>query len=192
MLEGEVTGRLSVGDSRSLDTNYWNATGEFSMRDGFLWGIPILGVFSPLFDALSPGLGQARFHSGTLGFTLTNGIVSTRDLRLHSPAMRLDYRGTVDLEGRLDAFMEARLLRDTPIIGPILNVALSPVTKLLEYRVGGTLGKPEAEPRYIPRFLLGLLQPIRTLRNLLPDPDSPAVVEMPPAPKEDPAPADPP
>ncbi len=192
VLEGEVTGRLSVGDSRSLDTNSWNATGEFSMRDGFLWGIPILGVFSPLFEALSPGLGETRFHSGTLGFTLTNRLVSTRDLRLHSPAMRLDYRGTVDLEGRLDAFMEARLLRDTPIIGPILNVALSPVTKLLEYRVGGTLGKPEAEPRYIPRFLLGLLQPIRTLRNLLPEPDSPAVVEMPAAPKEDPAPADPP
>lgn len=191
-LEGEVTGRLSVGDSRSLDTNSWNATGEFSMRDGFLWGIPIFGVFSPLFEALSPGLGETRFRSGTLGFTLTNGLISTRDLRLHSPAMRLDYRGTVDLEGRLDAFMEARLLRDTPIIGPILNVALSPVTKLLEYRVGGTLGKPEAEPRYIPRFLLGLLQPIRTLRNLLPEPDSPAVVEMPVAPKEDAAPADPP
>ncbi len=48
------------------------------------------------------------------------------------------------------------------------------MTKLFEYKVGGTLGEPKAEPVYlIPKVMLLPFQmpfhPLRTLKGLLPE-----------------------
>jgi hypothetical protein len=90
---------------------------------------------------------------------------------MRSIAMRLRYRGSVSYEGNLDATMEAALFRDAPLIGRLLSFALSPVTKLLEYRVEGTLSDPKPEPRYVPKILMNLLRPISLLKSLLPKGD---------------------
>ncbi len=87
---------------------------------------------------------------------------------MRSPTMRLAYAGAVDFSGRLDATMQAELFRDAPIIGRLLSLVLSPVTKLFEYEVRGTLGQPQAKPHYIPEFLLFLLKPVGLLKELLP------------------------
>ena len=52
-----------------------------------------------------------------------------------------------------------------------------PVTKLFEYEVKGTLGRPVAEPRYIPRFLMLLLKPTSLLKELLPGPPAEGLKE---------------
>ena len=138
------------------------------MVDGFLWGLPIFGMFSPLLDAVAPGLGQTRFTAGSAQFTMGDGRLTTRDLEMRSIAMRLRYAGSVGWEGGLDATMEAELFRDAPLIGRLLSFAFSPVTKILEYRVLGTLANPQPEPRYIPKVLLGLMRPMSWLRAMLP------------------------
>jgi len=175
-LEGLLTGRGEVTSASTRDTVTIVGSGDLSLSDGFLWGLPMFGMFSPLFDTLSPGLGQSRFTSGSASFRMTNGIIDTRDFEMRSATMRLQYRGTVDWEGRMDATMEAELLRDVPLVGRLLQFAFTPVTKLLEYRVRGTLREPRPEPRYIPKFLLSIFRPISLLKNLLPkEDDDPAV-----------------
>lgn len=104
-------------------------------------------------------------------FTATNSVLSTRDLSVRSPAMRLAYRGTVDLAAALDARMEAELFRDAPLICPLLRVVLTPLTKLFVYDVKGTLKKPIADPRYVPKFILIPLRPFKFLKDLLPKED---------------------
>jgi len=178
-IEGILTGRASFS-GQSSDTNSWGGRGRVSMKDGFLWDFPVFGIFSMLFDALSPGLGQARFTEGKMTLAVTNSILYSRDLTVRSPAMRLSYRGSVDLASRLNARMEAELFRDTPVIGPLFSLLLTPVTKLFIYDVKGTLKKPLAEPRYIPKVLLMLLRPIKTLRDLLPKEESPGGSTAPP------------
>ena len=111
-----------------------------------------------------------------MNFTITNSILSTRDLEVRSATMRLGYRGKVGLNSKLDARMEAELFRDAPLIGPLLNFALTPFTKIFEYDVRGTLRKPKAEPRYVPKIFLAPLRPLKTLRELLPK-DSPPEVK---------------
>lgn len=167
-LEGTMSGHGRVTAGRTSDPKSVVGDGRLEMRDGYLWGLPVFGLFSPLLDAISPGLGQTRFTSGTATYTMTNGLIQTRDLEMRSPTMRLEYGGTVDFGGTLDATMQAELFRDAPLIGRLLSLALSPVTKLFEYEVRGTLGRPQPEPRYIPRFLLILLKPVSLLRELLP------------------------
>jgi hypothetical protein len=178
-MEGRLSGRVVLTDGITADPTTLAGNGSLRLDDGYLWGVPMFGLFSPIFNALVPGLGDARFTDGRMSFTATNGVLNTRDFEMRSPAMRLQYRGTVDVSKRLDATMEAELFRDTPLIGRLLQFAFTPVTKLLEYRVRGTLTKPEAEPRYIPRFFLMILRPMATLRSLLPKDEKPAVPESP-------------
>jgi hypothetical protein len=81
--------------------------------------------------------------------------------------LRLQYRGTVDFDARVDARVEAELLRDFPGFGKAFSLALWPVTKALEYKVDGTLGKPEAKPLYIPEIFFKPWHPFKQL--FLPD-----------------------
>ena len=53
--------------------------------------------------------------------------------------MRLAYRGTIDFNYRVDARVEARLLHDMWVVGPLVSLVFTPLTKLLEYKVTGTL-----------------------------------------------------
>lgn len=165
-LEGLVSGVLNLDRAHSWDTNSYHGHGQLNLREGFLWDTPAFGVFSPIFEGISPGLGQTRFSSGEAHFVATNSVFRTDDLEVRSSTVRLRYTGTVGLDTRLDARMEAELLKDLPVLGPMLSAALSPFTKLFEYRVRGTLAAPIAEPLYVPKLLLVPLHPLKTLRDL--------------------------
>jgi hypothetical protein len=181
-LEGLLSGVLNLDRAESWDTNSWHGHGQLNLREGFLWDTPAFGVFSPIFEGISPGLGQTRFSSGDAHFVVTNSVFRTDDLEVRSSSVRLRYTGTVGLDTRLDARMEAELLKDLPLLGPMLSAALSPFTKLFEYRVRGTLTSPVAEPLYVPKLLLVPLHPLKTIRDLFVPPDKkPSTVPAPAA-----------
>ena len=50
---------------------------------------------------------------------------------------RLIYRGSIDLQGTVDARMEAELFRNAWVVGPVLSFALWPVSKTFEYKITG-------------------------------------------------------
>ncbi len=150
--------------------------------DGFLWDMPLFGIFSSALNAVMPGLGNSRVSGGSATFTLINSVIHTDDMEIRSPAMRLVYRGAIDFQGRVDARVEARLLRDAWVIGPLVSLVLSPLTKLFEYKVTGTLHEPQKEPLYIPKPLTFPLHPFRSLRELFSEekPNTPPPTEKPP------------
>lgn len=167
-LEGRISGWLHITRANTDDWQSWNGHGRVTLRDGLLWEIPLFGIFSPLLNAMVPGLGNTRFSDGTADFTLTNSVIHSRNLEIRAPMIRMHYRGTVDFTGQLDARFEAELLRDFPVLGPVMSLVLSPLTKLFEYRVTGTLQEPKTEPVYVPKLFLFPLRPFKTLRDLLP------------------------
>jgi hypothetical protein len=73
------------------------------------------------------------------------------------------------MDKRLDGRVEADLLRDTPIFGPFLSLALTPLSKLFEYQLTGTLRQPTFKPLYLPKFVMLLLRPFHSLKGLLPE-----------------------
>lgn len=105
---------------------------------------------------------------------ITNGVVRTGDLEIRSTGMRLLYRGTVNLDGQLSARVDAELLRDMWLVGPLVSTVFWPVTKLFEYKVNGTLADPRSQPVFIlPKLMLLPFHPFRTLKGLRPeDPNS--------------------
>jgi hypothetical protein len=167
-LEGALDLSLHVTDANSDDWRSWNGYGNATLRDGLIWAIPIFGVMSAPLDGILPGLGSSRVTSGAARFVITNGVVFSDDLEWRAPAMRLQYVGGVDLGGRVNATVQAEPLRDTWLVGRIVSLALWPVSKILEFKVTGTLDQPKAEPMYIPKVLTAPLHPFRALKELFP------------------------
>ncbi|MGH7968464.1 MAG: hypothetical protein ACREIC_07005 [Limisphaerales bacterium] len=98
--------------------------------------------------------------------------------------MRLKYFGTVDLLGRVNARVEAELLRDMWAVGPFVSAIFWPVSKLFEYKVTNTLDEPKTEPVFlIPKLVLFPFHPLRTLKNLLPEDTSTTRTNAPPPPR---------
>ena len=182
-LEGVLDGRLALAAPFNASETNLFGEGWLNLHNGLLWDIKLFGVFSPVLNAIAPGAGDSRARQASATFVITNGVLSTDDLDIRSSGFRLLYRGTIDTKRRLNARVEANLLRDTPVFGHLLSWMLTPVDKIFEYRVTGTLNKPVVKPIYIPKVFLAMLRPFHSLRELLPPPS---------APKPNPAPSSPP
>jgi hypothetical protein len=157
---------LHVTDARTPDLYSWNGYGTVNLRDGLLWDAPLFGFLSPVLNTVVPGLGNNRAEHASATFTVTNSVFHTRNLSIACPPARLLYRGTIDFDQRVDARVEGQILSDLGGFGPLFGLVLRPLTKLLEFRVTGTLAEVEAEPLYVPRILFLPLQPIKILRSL--------------------------
>ncbi|MHB8523393.1 MAG: hypothetical protein ACYDH9_21920, partial [Limisphaerales bacterium] len=165
--EGVINGQLDVTSGNTADRESWNGFGDVTLRDGYLWDLPLFGIFSPILNAVVPGLGNSRFKQGAATFAMTNSVIHTGNLEIRSPALRLYYTGSVDFQSRVNARVEASLLRDTWLVGQLFSLALTPLTKVFEYKVTGTLKEPKTEPLYIPKILLMPFHPFRTMKDLL-------------------------
>ena len=173
-LEGRLWATLAVTNANTASLESWSGRGNLNLRDGLIWEIPIFGIFSDVLNGMVPGLGSSRASAATCTFGITNGFIHSDDLDIRSTGMRLQYRGTLDFQGQVNARVEAGLLRDMWLVGPLVSTVLWPVTKLFEYKVSGSLGAPKAEPVYIlPKVMLLPFQfpfhPLRTLKGLLPE-----------------------
>jgi len=180
-LEGRLSGILIVNQANSTNWQSWQGGGQATLKNGLLWEIPAFGVFSPVLNALVPGLGNSPATEGNGTFIITNGVVRTDDLVIRSPAMRLQYRGTVDFENRINARVEAEMLRDMWLVGPLVSTVLWPVTKLFEYKLSGSLSQPKMEQAFlISKFMLMPFHPFKTLKEFLPEDTAPAHPRTPP------------
>jgi hypothetical protein len=171
-LEGLLTGRLEITSANSSDLHSLQGAGRMELRDGLIWDIPIFGVFSPVLDTVMPGLGSSRARQGSATFIITNGVIDSEDLKIETLMARLRYRGTIDLSGTVNARMEAELLRNAWVVGPVLSLALWPVSKTFEYEITGSIHQPKSEPVYIPKIFFFPLHPVQTIKELMPESNS--------------------
>ncbi len=172
-LRGRFDGVLDI-TANSRDWKSWNGSSSVILKEGDLWELPLIGIFAPVLDGLTPGLGASTFSEGTADFTITDSIVGTRNLELKSALVRLQYKGKVDFDGRIhDAGVVAEALRDTwvigPVLGPLFNLALRPIERMLKFEVNGTLRQPKLKMKHIPKGLLVPFQlPFQVIDGLIP------------------------
>lgn len=181
-LEGRLTGWLDITHAESQSWQSWQGRGHVNLHDGLIWEIPIFGILSPMLDSITPGLGSSRASEGEVAFGIKNGVISTDNMEIRASVMRLQYRGTIDLQGRVDARAQAELLRDTWVVGRVLSLTLWPVSKLFEYKITGTMREPRSEPLFlVPKIML---LPFRALHAAKEEPappnPAPATTNAPP------------
>jgi hypothetical protein len=166
-LEGTLTGQLIVTEADTHNWDSWQGHGRVLLRDGMIWDSPIFGVMSSVMNSFVPGIGNSRASAARGSYIITNSVIHTKDLDIRASGMRLKYEGTVDFHTRVNARVEAELLRDAPFFGKAVSTVLTPLSKLFEYKVTGTLAKPDPVPLYfVPRMILAPLSPIRSLRSI--------------------------
>lgn len=177
--EGILHGNLVVTAANDHDAKSYQGHGQVNLRDGLLWEIPIFGVFSPALNAIIPGLGKSKMREAAGHFTITNSVIYTQDTEIRASAVSLRYRGSVDFEQQVNARVEAEVMKDAGSFGKVVTFVFSPLTKLFEYKVTGTLNNPKTVPLHIPRLLLIPLHPFHTLKELLPEKPAPPAEEPP-------------
>lgn len=166
--KGRLQGSLHITSAITDDWGSWQGHGEAELKNGRLWDTPLFGVFSRLMNAVSPGLGNSQAADGQGSFTIEDSVIKTKDLSIQERSARLAYAGNVDFDGKLDARVEAELLRDTPMVGKFFSLALWPVSKLFEYEVGGTLGQPIIQPLYLlPKYFMLPFQSLQRMEGWL-------------------------
>ena len=168
-LEGLVGGRVVVTSGNSTNWQVMNGYGNASLQNGLIWDAPMFGVLSPALNKIVPGMGSSRATDAAAIFTMTNGVIYSDNMEIHSTAMRLKYTGTVDLHENLNAHATAQVLRDTPGLGQVFSLVTAPLSKLFEYKVTGTLGDPHMTLLYdFSKLLMAPFHPIKTLEGILP------------------------
>ncbi|MDB6056988.1 MAG: hypothetical protein JWO95_832, partial [Verrucomicrobiales bacterium] len=170
-LEGKVDLEIHIKSGNSKYLGSINGYGYVSVHDALLWDLPMFGMFSPMLNAISPGAGNSRAYEAKATYAIVNGNIYTDDLEIRATGYRLFYKGSIGLDKHLDAKVEAQLLRDTAVLGPILRYALAPLTKLFEYHITGTINHPMKEPMYVPKFLMMILRPFHTIKQSIGDAD---------------------
>lgn len=170
-LEGKVDLEIHVKSGNSKYLGSINGYGFVSVHDALLWDLPMFGMFSPMLNAISPGAGNSRAYEAKATYAIVNGNIYTDDLEIRATGYRLFYKGSIGLDKHLDAKVEAQLLRDTAVLGPILRYALAPLTKLFEYHITGTINHPMKEPMYIPKFMMMILRPFHTIKQSITEGD---------------------
>jgi len=187
--EGTLSGELAITRADLKDDLSWQGYGFANLTNGLIWDIPIFSVFSPVLNAFIPGLGNSRARHASLTYVITNSVIYSGDVEINARLMRMQFRGTVDFEQRVDGRMEAELLRNMPGIGFVVSKVFWPVTKLFEYKITGTLAHPKTEQLYaISKVLLFPFQPVKTIKELFEEPDTTEEKPPSPAPPAEPKP----
>ncbi len=191
-LEGALNGHLSVIKANTDDPKSWFGRGQADLRNGFIWDIPVFGGVSKLLDSISPGLGESRANEGSATFVITNSVIRSSDLEIRSPTMRLEYNGTCDFDGRVDADVDAKVGGNIPVLGPLVTTVLLPFQKAFQCKVTGTLAEPRIELKWLAMKLISmpfqlLFHPFSTLKSF--GPNQPADTNAPPPTVILPAPA---
>jgi hypothetical protein len=181
-LEGRLDGHLALDGPNTPDRNNWQGRGDIHVHDALLWDIKLFGLLSPVLNLISPGWGHSRAREAAANFLITNGAISSDDLEIRYTGFRLNLRGAVDRNKQINARLEAILSRDAPVLGPLLSLALTPLSKIFEYHVSGPLRDPVLEPVYVPKIIMLLLHPFHTLKTIAAPESPPETIPPPPAP----------
>ncbi|HON08849.1 MAG TPA: hypothetical protein PLW02_12195, partial [Verrucomicrobiota bacterium] len=83
-VEGKVSGNLSISSPSIDDYQKWNGRGRVVLEDGLIWDMPIFGIFSPILNTITPGLGNSRANFASASFIVTNGMVASSDLEIRT------------------------------------------------------------------------------------------------------------
>ena len=127
--------------ARGSDARRMEGSGKIRVANGTVFSIPVFGPLSSLASAIIPGFGHSVAREATASFTVSNGVISTKDFKVSGRSFGLAGHGDLHfVEDRLDFDV-----RVAPKKGP--GVLLTPVYELFEYKGDGPLSKPNWHPK---------------------------------------------
>lgn len=151
MQHGTVAGRFEVA---GLAEDDWRASlqgdGRIRIRDGQIFQIRLFGGLSDLLKRIYPRLGLAVQSDGVADFTIENRHVASSDIRFIGNIISLRGWGAYSLDDELDFTVHVQPLRRGFLVDAVRFVTY-PVSRLLQFRLDGTLSEPSWRMDPLPR-----------------------------------------
>ncbi len=120
--------------------------GHAKVRDGVLNRMKLFAGFTDYLARNIPGVSAlVNQSSGSLNFTITNGVLSTENLLIEGDIFSMKGRGTYNLDtDKLDFVVRASFFKQKTIAGKITHFVTLPFTRLLlEFKVFGSIENPD-------------------------------------------------
>lgn len=144
---GLVTGNLVLGGSTHKDTlATLNGGGKVKIRDGLIHRMRLFAGFTDYLARNIPGVSSLVNQStGSMDFTIRDGVLATDNLLLEGNIFSLQGRGTYNINtDHLDFIVRANVFRQKTLAGRITHFVTMPFARLLlEFRVFGSLDNPD-------------------------------------------------
>jgi hypothetical protein len=139
---GTLGGHMELSGQGS-DLATLRGSGNLEISDGVLWEGPLFGIFSPI-------LGSTKATSAKATFAMADQAVGTDDLEIKANPFTAASQGKVGFNGSLDFRVKAQFLGAWPGI----NILSAILGQILEYKVGGTITKPNYRAIHLPKEFL--------------------------------------
>lgn len=147
---GKVAGHLELsGPVATNFTAHLNGRGRVNVWDGKLAQMRLFASLTDLLADKIPGVSSIVDQSeGSADFAITNGVLSTQNVRIEGALFSILAEGTYDIvRDNLDFSVRVRFMKDDSFLGRFL---IRPITwtfskLLLEFKVTGSLDDPKWE-----------------------------------------------
>jgi hypothetical protein len=118
--------------------------GRLKVRDGRVFMMPVFGGLSRYMTKIIPGLDFVlRQSDADIAFELADEKISFEEVKIKGNVISLNGKGTCTLKQELDFNVKVTLMKEHTVVGKLLQVLSYPVSKLFEFRLTGSLTKPE-------------------------------------------------
>ena len=137
---GTVSGMIGAGQGPTV-----TGGGRAKIRNGFLMETKLFAGLSSLLGKVVPGFSAFAQTEAGGDFAIRNSRIHSEDIRLEGTVFSVKANGSFGFDNTLDYVAEVQLLRGG-LVASLVRLATMPVTRLLEFRLGGTLSEPTWKP----------------------------------------------
>ena len=138
--KGQVAGMIGSGQGRTV-----TGSGEAEIKNGFLMESKLFAGLTALLGRLLPDFSAFAQTEASGDFSIRNSRIHSRDIRLEGTVYSIKAEGSFGFDNSLDYVAEVQLLRGG-MVASLVRLATMPVTRLLEFRLGGMLSEPTWKP----------------------------------------------
>lgn len=138
--KGQIAGMIGTGQGRTV-----TGSGEAKIRNGFLMESKLFAGLTALLGKLLPDFSAFAQTEAGGDFSIRNSRIHSKDIRLEGTVYSVKAEGSFGFDNTLDYVAEVQLLRGG-MVASLVRLATMPVTRLLEFRLGGTLSDPTWKP----------------------------------------------
>lgn len=144
---GLVTGNILLHGSTHADTiASLSGGGSVQIREGLIHRMKLFAGFTDFLARTVPGISSiVNQSSGSMDFTIRNGILYTDNLLLEGNIFSLQCRGSYNINtDHLDFEVRANVFKQRSLAGRITHFVTMPFSRLLlEFKVFGSLDNPD-------------------------------------------------
>lgn len=148
-VSGVIGGNIRVAGLFNEDA-WREARGEGTVRirRGHLFRLPLFGGLSEVMSRVVPGLDFVlRQSDADADYIISDGYLISRRTVAQGDVFSLEGSGRYDMvDDRLDYLVQVKLMKEHTLVARVLRTLTYPMSKLLEFRLRGSLGEPHWYP----------------------------------------------